>query len=269
MLLDIFQVGQSLYTKGNLLLCKRDYLRLFGSTGYCAACRKVERYYLKSQLTSLSLDNRWSLPLRWWCEPDPMFTILSVLPVNSVDTGSALETTSTFTITRCISYNGLLKRIEWASFWQVLCGPDYEERMVFASLSSHPNQLAQLRQTSHESSSHESSSHPGQLAQLRRGSNHQSSVPASASLSSFSSSSSSSPSSLVRMPLPPIQTMWLIQRNTHHRPQLKILIFTNNAQMLCAWRKCASKNLNNLIQDTSITSRRWAISGTHHIWAVL
>ena len=35
------QVGQSLYTKGNLLLCKRDYLRLFGSTGYCAACRKV------------------------------------------------------------------------------------------------------------------------------------------------------------------------------------------------------------------------------------
>ena len=38
-----FQVGQSLYTKGNLLLCKRDYLRLFGSTGYCAACRKVER----------------------------------------------------------------------------------------------------------------------------------------------------------------------------------------------------------------------------------
>ena len=22
-------------------MCKRDYLRLFGSTGYCAACRKV------------------------------------------------------------------------------------------------------------------------------------------------------------------------------------------------------------------------------------
>ena len=39
---SVVQVGQSLYTKGNLLLCKRDYLRLFGSTGYCAACRKVE-----------------------------------------------------------------------------------------------------------------------------------------------------------------------------------------------------------------------------------
>ena len=35
------EVGHSLYTKGNLLLCKRDYLRLFGSTGYCAACNKV------------------------------------------------------------------------------------------------------------------------------------------------------------------------------------------------------------------------------------
>ena len=51
------EVGQSLYTKGNLLLCKRDYLRsgllhptsfshrplfrLFGSTGYCAACKKI------------------------------------------------------------------------------------------------------------------------------------------------------------------------------------------------------------------------------------
>ena len=35
------EVGHSLYTKGNLILCKRDYLRLFGSTGYCAACNKV------------------------------------------------------------------------------------------------------------------------------------------------------------------------------------------------------------------------------------
>ena len=102
-------------------------------------------------------------------------------------------------------------KIEWA-LWQVLCGPDYEERMVFASLSSHPNQLAQIRQTSHENSSHP----VGQMVQLRRGSlsalNHPSSLPASAPFSS----SSSSPSSLVQMPLPPIQTMWLIQRNTHH-----------------------------------------------------
>ena len=39
--INLGEVGHSLYTKGNLLLCKRDYLRLFGSTGYCAACNKV------------------------------------------------------------------------------------------------------------------------------------------------------------------------------------------------------------------------------------
>lgn len=35
------EVGSTLYTKGNLLLCRRDYLRLFGTTGYCSACNKV------------------------------------------------------------------------------------------------------------------------------------------------------------------------------------------------------------------------------------
>lgn len=35
------EVGSTLYTKANLLLCKRDYLRLFGATGYCAACNKI------------------------------------------------------------------------------------------------------------------------------------------------------------------------------------------------------------------------------------
>ncbi|KAI1285408.1 Rhombotin-1 [Halotydeus destructor] len=35
------EVGSSLYTKGNLILCKRDYLRMFGSTGVCSACHKT------------------------------------------------------------------------------------------------------------------------------------------------------------------------------------------------------------------------------------
>ncbi|KAH0535669.1 Protein with similarity to mammalian ELMO [Cotesia glomerata] len=34
------ELGSTLYTKANLILCKRDYLRLFGNTGYCAACSK-------------------------------------------------------------------------------------------------------------------------------------------------------------------------------------------------------------------------------------
>lgn len=35
------EVGSTLYTKANLLLCRRDYLRLFGATGSCSACSKV------------------------------------------------------------------------------------------------------------------------------------------------------------------------------------------------------------------------------------
>ena len=34
---------QSPWFQGNLILCKRDYLRLFGSTGFCAACNKVSQ----------------------------------------------------------------------------------------------------------------------------------------------------------------------------------------------------------------------------------
>ncbi|XP_056281024.1 LIM domain only protein 3 isoform X2 [Pseudoliparis swirei] len=35
------EVGSTLYTKANLILCQRDYLRLFGVTGNCAACNKL------------------------------------------------------------------------------------------------------------------------------------------------------------------------------------------------------------------------------------
>ncbi|KAF5908358.1 LIM domain only protein 3 isoform X1, partial [Clarias magur] len=35
------EVGSTLYTKANLILCRRDYLRLFGVTGNCAACSKL------------------------------------------------------------------------------------------------------------------------------------------------------------------------------------------------------------------------------------
>ncbi|RLU16017.1 hypothetical protein DMN91_011775 [Ooceraea biroi] len=34
------EVGSTFYSKANLRLCKRDYLRLFGNTGFCAACNK-------------------------------------------------------------------------------------------------------------------------------------------------------------------------------------------------------------------------------------
>ncbi|CAD6240102.1 GSCOCG00002503001-RA-CDS [Cotesia congregata] len=34
------EVGSTLYTRANLLLCKRDYLRIFGHEGHCSACSK-------------------------------------------------------------------------------------------------------------------------------------------------------------------------------------------------------------------------------------
>ncbi|XP_043234757.1 LIM domain only protein 3-like isoform X2 [Amphibalanus amphitrite] len=34
------EVGSSLYEKADLILCRRDYLRLFGSSGHCTACSK-------------------------------------------------------------------------------------------------------------------------------------------------------------------------------------------------------------------------------------
>ncbi|KAK0135757.1 Rhombotin-1 [Merluccius polli] len=35
------QLGSTLYTRANLILCRRDYLSLFGVTGNCAACSKM------------------------------------------------------------------------------------------------------------------------------------------------------------------------------------------------------------------------------------
>ncbi|XP_005807497.1 rhombotin-1-like [Xiphophorus maculatus] len=35
------RIGSTLYTRANLILCRRDYLRLFGVTGNCAACSKL------------------------------------------------------------------------------------------------------------------------------------------------------------------------------------------------------------------------------------
>ncbi|GAU93287.1 hypothetical protein RvY_05252 [Ramazzottius varieornatus] len=34
------EVGSSCFTKANLILCRRDYLRLFGNMGSCSACDK-------------------------------------------------------------------------------------------------------------------------------------------------------------------------------------------------------------------------------------
>merc|ERR1711874_418659 len=102
-------VGHSLYTKGNLLLCKRDYLRLFGSTGYCAACNKVIPAF---EMVMRARANVYHLECfacqqcgHRFCVGDQFYLLDN----------------------------------------KILCGADYEERMLFASLQNHPDRLAQLK----------------------------------------------------------------------------------------------------------------------------
>ena len=107
------EVGQSLYTKGNLLLCKRDYLRLFGSTGYCAACKKIIPAF---EMVMRARTNVYHLECFACQECGHRF---------------------------CVGDQFFLYDNK------VLCGADYEERMVFASLSTNPAQLAAIKHQDH------------------------------------------------------------------------------------------------------------------------
>jgi hypothetical protein len=42
------ETGSTLYLKANLILCKRDYLRLFGLTGHCASCQRLSKKYFST-----------------------------------------------------------------------------------------------------------------------------------------------------------------------------------------------------------------------------
>merc|ERR1719234_958008 len=142
------EVGQSLYTKGNLLLCKRDYLRLFGSTGYCAACRKVIPAF---EMVMRARSNVYHLECFACQQCGHRF---------------------------CVGDHFYLH--------------DNEERMVFASLSSHPNQLAQLR-------------HGGGANQHQH--QHQNQNGPSSTLPPVSCLASSAPAVRQRTPLPPISSV--------------------------------------------------------------
>jgi len=134
------EVGQSLYTKGNLLLCKRDYLRLFGSTGYCSACNKVIPAF---EMVMRARTNVYHLEC-FACQ----------------QCGHRFCVGDQFYL-----YDN-----------KILCGPDYEERMLFASIHHHPDRLAQIKNQTRllppssssvpaaaqsPSSSSTSNSHPG------------------------------------------------------------------------------------------------------------
>ena len=75
------EVGSTLYTKANLILCKRDYLRLFGNIGYCAACSKIipafemvmrarSNVYHLECFACQQCNHRWVEVTRFLCVPD-------------------------------------------------------------------------------------------------------------------------------------------------------------------------------------------------------
>ncbi|XP_045521463.1 rhombotin-2 isoform X2 [Pieris brassicae] len=108
------EVGHTLYTRANLILCKRDYLRLFGNTGYCAACNKVIPAF---EMVMRARNNVYHLECFACQQCNHRF---------------------------CVGDRFYLCENK------ILCEYDYEERLVFANMAYNPPPLAHLkRQTTH------------------------------------------------------------------------------------------------------------------------
>ncbi|XP_076058689.1 uncharacterized protein LOC143035703 isoform X3 [Oratosquilla oratoria] len=103
------EVGSTLYKKANLLLCKRDYLRLFGTTGHCAACNKVI----------------------------PAFEMVMRAKTNVYH----LEC---FACQQC-NHRFCVGDRFYLCDNKILCAYDYEERLVFANMSYSSDSLAHIK----------------------------------------------------------------------------------------------------------------------------
>ncbi|XP_071452967.1 LIM domain only protein 3-like [Hetaerina americana] len=103
------EVGSTLYTKANLILCKRDYLRLFGTTGYCAACNKVIPAF---EMVMRAKSNVYHLEC--------------------------------FACQQC-NHRFCVGDRFYLCDNKILCEYDYEERLVFANMACNPSSLAHIR----------------------------------------------------------------------------------------------------------------------------
>nr|UEE82922.1 BeadexA [Rhagovelia antilleana] len=103
------EVGSTLYTKANLILCKRDYLRLFGNTGYCAACTKVIPAF---EMVMRARSNVYHLECFACQQCNHRF---------------------------CVGDRFYLCENK------ILCEYDYEERLVFANMAYNPPSIAHLK----------------------------------------------------------------------------------------------------------------------------
>ncbi|XP_071181864.1 LIM domain only protein 3-like isoform X5 [Mytilus edulis] len=125
------EVGSTLFAKANLLLCRRDYLRLFGTTGYCAACSKMIPAF---EMVMRAKSNVYHLEC--------------------------------FACQQC-NHRFCVGDKFYLCDNKILCEYDYEERMVFANMPFNYNALTQIkRQTqslSDDLSSGYGSPSPGSL----------------------------------------------------------------------------------------------------------
>lgn len=103
------EVGSTLYTKANLILCQRDYLRLFGATGYCAACSKIIPAF---EMVMKAKNNVYHLEC--------------------------------FACQQCSNRFCVGDRFYLCEN-KILCEYDYEERLVFANMAYNPTSLAHIK----------------------------------------------------------------------------------------------------------------------------
>ncbi|KAK9297900.1 hypothetical protein QLX08_008558 [Tetragonisca angustula] len=104
----LVEAGPSLFIKSNLILCKKDYLKLFGHTGHCAACNKTI----------------------------PAFEMVMRARTNVYH----LEC---FACQQC-NYRFCIGDKFFLCENKILCESDYEERLVFANMAVHPPSTATL-----------------------------------------------------------------------------------------------------------------------------
>lgn len=103
------EVGSTLFAKANLLLCRRDYLRLFGTTGYCSACSKMIPAF---EMVMRAKNNVYHLEC--------------------------------FACQMC-NHRFCVGDRFYLCDNKILCEYDYEERMVFANMTYNYNALSQIK----------------------------------------------------------------------------------------------------------------------------
>ena len=121
--------------------------RLFGSTGYCSACKKIIPAF---EMVMRARTNVYHLEC-FACQ-ECGHRCCALQPHTCADVFNQHTNKNNLQCTRfCVGDQFFLYDNK------VLCGADYEERMVFANLSSNPAQLAQIK---HENLARNERFHP-------------------------------------------------------------------------------------------------------------